>query len=937
MAGRFPGAADVHELWTRVRTGESGLTTLSVDELRAAGVSEAALRSPNYVRRRGVLTDADKWDADFFGVAPKDAELTDPQHRLFLECAWTAIEDAGLDRRRLSQPVGVFAAAGQSAYLYHLLRLGAADTFGHTSVVIRNDKDYLAAWVAYKLGLHGPAMAIQTACSSSLVAVHVACQSLLAGDCDAALVGGVTVRVPPRSGYLYTEGSIDSPDGTCRPFDRNANGTIAGDGVGAVVLVRLEDALTNDDCVWALIASSAVSNDGANKVGFTAPGLRGQALAIHQALTASGRSSDEIGFVEAHGTGTPLGDPIEIRALTRAFATERREYCAIGSIKANVGHLDAAAGITGLIKAVLAVAHGEIPPHANFTEANPAIDFRDTPFYVPRQAAPWPASASPRCAGVSSFGIGGTNAHVILEQAPVRVRDRVDAAPSSLMLVSAKNPRSLDEVTGRLVAHLGEAADEDLSDVAFTLATGRTAFDYRRFAVAGTREEAVAQLGAAGEADRRASGAASARRVAFLFPGQQSLTPGCAEALYSHLPTFREWIDRASDTLMRDGRDDLRALLCRRPSDRDREWAHARLTQTEVVQPALFAIEFAMAQTWREYGVEPVALLGHSLGELVAAAVAGVFDFEQALEAVAIRGRLMQRLPDGSMWAVFGPVERVRAELDPAWDLAVINGPTAAVVSIPADARRDLEAWAGERGFPLVRLSTSHAFHSRMVEPVLADLERAFAGVGRREPAIPVISNVTGTWMTGSEALDSGYWARHARQPVRFDVGFDLIAQAADLLVEVGPGHTLTSLAARMDTRAVAAFGNPERGLASALEGFGSAWGHGAAIDWHRFYAAQRRRRVRLPTYPFQRTRYWYSPVPDARAAAPVADGARPVWSPVAGERAEFHADAEFQGSTDADGLSEIFVRQLAVMREQLDLVAEASGDEASERSRGER
>lgn len=903
MAGRFPGAASVDALWTRIRRGDSCLTTFSLDELRAAGVGTALLASPKYVPRRGVLDDADGWDAEFFGVSPREAELTDPQQRAFLECAWTALEDAGFDPHRVRQPAGVFAAVGFGTYLHHLVRAGAANVFGHTPLLIRNDKDYAASAVAYKLGLQGPAIAVQTACSSSLVAVHAACQSLLEGECDVALAGGATVRVPPRSGYLYEEGGIDSPDGCCRPFDAAANGTIAGDGVAVVVLVRLEDALALGDHIWAVIAGSAVTNDGSAKAGFTAPGVRGQTLAVHNALAASGRSSEEIGYVEAHGTGTRLGDPIEVRALTRAFDTAKRQYCALGSIKAQVGHLDAAAGVTGLVKAVLTLTHGEIPPQVNFTQANPEINFTETPFYVPTQLAPWPADNGTRCAGVSSFGIGGTNAHVVVEEAPPPDAAPRAVLPVHLIPVSARSRAALDTLTARLADRLNQRASGDLPDVAFTLATGRTGFHHRRFVVARDRDEARGRLADEIYRPSRTDRAAGTPpRVAFMFPGQQRLEPGSARELYAHVPVFRDWIDRASQALANSPCDLRTLLLGEERAGVDRAGAEAQLARTECLQPAMFAFQFALAQTWREWGVEPVALIGHSLGEYVAACLAGVFTFDDAVRLVAERGRLMQLSTPGGMWAVIGPVDRVRERLDGRWDLAAVNSPGACVVAAPLDAERDVQAWATEHDFSLVRLPASHAFHSRAMDPVLPNFRGLVKGAIRTAPSVPVISNVTGTWMSAEEATDAEYWVRHARETVQFDNGIVEIARAADLLVEIGPGHVLTSLA-KVHAAAVPALDDRAGSLAAAFEGLGSVWLHGAAVDWNRFYAGRGCKRVRLPTYPFERTRYWYTAPPE-----PVHADAKAV------RRSEPHG---------AGSLETIIARQVKLLQEQLALLSE--------------
>ena len=668
MAGRFPGAADVDAFWSNLRQGTHAITFFSEAELEDAGVPPSALREPGYVRARGVLEGSDLFDAEFFGISPREAEVMDPQHRVFLEAAWEALEDAGYDPGGVPSAVGIYAGSSTSHYLTQILlaRPDVVESVGPMQLKLANGQDFLATRAAHKLNLRGPALTVQTGCSTGLVAVHAACQALAAGECDVALAGGVSIDLEQARGYRYTPGGLSSPDGHCRAFDARAAGTVGGNGVALVVLKRLEDALADGDAIRAVIRGSAVNNDGARKVGFTAPSVDGQAAVIGEALGVAGVHPDTVGYVEAHGSGTELGDPVEVAALTQAFGpTARRQFCALGSVKTSIGHLDAASGAAGLVKAALAVQHGEIPASLHFTAPNPRIDFAGSPFFVNTALRPWPADGTPRRAGVSSFGIGGTNAHVVLEEAPAP-EPAAPGRPWQLLALSARTPEALEAATDRLAAHLRAHPEQALADVAWTLQAGRRAFGHRRALVVREGEDAADALESRARGRGFTAHAPEAPQpVAFLFPGIGSQHPGMGRGLYDTEPAYRETVDRCAEILrprlgwdLREvlfpagteedaepGKMDLRALLGRARAAPDA--AAERMYGALAGQVSLFVTEYALARLWMHWGVRPAAMIGHSLGEYVAATVAGVWSLEDALAVVAERGRLVEETPAG--------------------------------------------------------------------------------------------------------------------------------------------------------------------------------------------------------------------------------------------------------------------------------------------------
>ena len=908
MAGRFPGAESVEELWLNLVAGKESVSFFSDDELAESGLDAKRLRSEgHYVAARGVLKDADCFDSAFFGVNPKEADVMDPQQRLFLEVCWAALEHAGYAPNTLASG-GVFAGATFNTYHQHVLqpRPDLLELIGHELVMFGNEKDYLATRVAYKFGLKGPAINVSTACSTSLVAVAQACQSLLLYQCDVALAGGSSVTVPQKRGYYHDEGNIGSADGHTRTFDAQSSGTAFSNGVAVVVLKRLADAVKDGDRIYAVIKSAALNNDGAQRVSFGAPGVEGQSEAIAMAHALAGVDPETITYVEAHGTATPLGDPIEVAALTKAFrlGTQAKQFCGLGSLKSNLGHLDVAAGVTGLIKVALSLHHRILPPSLHFTTPNPKLDLENSPFYVNATRQDWSVRpGTPRRAAVSSFGTGGTNAHVVLEEAP----DLAASGPSrpwQLLLMSAKTPGALDRATTNLSLHLkrlaepgsAEDAAQELADTAFTLQTGRSAFIHRRIVACSDAVDASAAL-ETNDAKRVFTYKQQLNEppVVFMFPGQGAQYPGMGASLYRCEPVFRDTVDRCAELLRPLLEMDLRTVLFpARGSDKD---AAELLKQTRLTQPALFTIEYSLAKLWMSWGIRPTAMIGHSVGEYVAGCLAGVFSLEDVITLVARRGALVQAQPGGAMLAVRLPEKDVVSLLHGQLAVAAVNAPSLCVVAGPHEAIADLEQHLGTQGVVTRHLHTSHAFHSPMMEPVLAPFTELLRNVKLSEPTIPYVSNVTAQWITPAEATSADYWASHVRDTVRFADGLtELTKDPRNILLEVGPGQTLTTLARQHPSKAADQLvlaslpltGDEEpRGI---LETLGRLWMAGAEVDWQGFYAEERRRRTVLPTYPFERKRHWPDSVPAAAghalAAAPAVlaepSAAAPMTAPTA-------------------------------------------------------
>jgi acyl transferase domain-containing protein len=868
MAGRFPGAENVEEFWRNLRDGVESVSYVTDEELRAGGFDPALARHKRFVRAAAVLQGADMFDAGFFGINPREAQVMDPQHRLFLECAWEALESAGYDPETYKGLIGMYAGQGISTYLLHNL-MSRPDLEGAVSsmqAILANDKDYVTTRVSYKLNLRGPSFTVQTACSTSLVAISLACQSLLNYQCDIALAGGVTASLSNRYGYFYQEGDILSPDGHCRAFDAKAQGTVWGGGLGIVVLKRLSDALADGDFIHAVIRGSAVNNDGSAKIGYTAPGVAGQAEVIAMAQAMASVDPETITYVEAHGTGTLLGDPVEIAGLTQAFRakTQRKNFCAVGSLKTNVGHLDTAAGVAGLIKAVMALKHRMIPPSLHFEQPNPEIDFANSPFYVNTTLREWPTeNGHPRRAGVSAYGIGGTNAHVIVEEAPV-LQPSGPARPWQLLVLSGKSNTAGSALAERLAEYLQQNPDANLADAAYTLQAGRRALSHRSILVCS--DVADAWSGLTTEASSRLISAVKSPRepkVVFMFPGQGAQYAKMGSGLYQTEPTFREHLDRCAAGLLPYIGLDLREALFGPDGSTD-------LAQTCITQPALFSIEFALAQLWMEWGIRPEAMIGHSIGEYTAACLAGVFSLEEGLELVATRGRLMQQMPPGTMFAAIASPQDIQPFLqNNGISIAAINGPGVCVLSGPGDEMDALERKLIESGLSTQRLYTSHAFHSAMMDPILESFTAVVSKIKLNPPTIPFVSNLTGAWITPQEATDPAYWARHLRGTVRFSDGIQLLLQEEDrVLLEVGPGRTLNTLVrqhadnaknrVRLSSLRHALEQQPD--VAFILNSLGRLWLAGVEVDWPGFHRHERRRRVPLPTYPFERQRFWIDP-----------------------------------------------------------------------------
>ncbi|MEG4342107.1 type I polyketide synthase [Microcoleus sp. A003_D6] len=925
MAGRFPGAKNVDEFWLNLCDEVESISVFSDEELRDGGVEDSWLNDSNYVKAGFVLDDIEMFDASFFGMLAKEAEITDPQHRLFLECAWEALENAGYDPEKYAGLAGVYAGANMSTYLLNniISNRDLLQSMGYLPLGIGNNQDFLATRISYKLNLKGPSINVNTACSTSLVAVHSACRGLLSYECDLALAGGVSIQVPQKEGYFYQESGIFSTDARTRAFDAKAGGTTFGNGVGIVVLKRLEDALADGDRIDAVIKGSAINNDGSAKVSYTAPSVSGQAKVIAQAQAIARFAPETITYIETHGTGTSLGDPIEIRALQEVFGaqTKKKGFCAIGSVKTNVSHLNTAAGITGLIKTVLALKHQKIPASLHFEKPNPEIDFANSPFYVNTTLCEWKTDGIPRRAGVSSFGIGGTNAHVVLEEFPNLKVAGEKERKYQLLVLSAKTSSALETATANLATHLKQHPDLNLADVAYTLQVGRKVFDYRRMLVCENINSAVQALTLKTEEKGNKKilipdilhshyEDSGSRPIVFMFSGQGVQYANMARELYQTESTFTRAIDDCCELLIPHLGIDLRTVLY--PSEVGEEEAAQQLKQTYITQPVLFIIEYALAQLWMSWGVLPEAAIGHSIGEYVAATLAGVFSLKDALILVTTRGRLMQQLPAGAMLAV--PLSEKEIELNEELSIAVINAPSLCVVSGSIKAVDELQNRLIDKGLDCRRLHTSHAFHSEMMEPILEPFIAEVRKVKLKAPQIPFISNVSGTWITEKEATDPNYWGKHLRQTVRFSEGIaELLKEPKRILLEVGPGRTLSSFAREhleRDTQTIvlSSLRHPkdyQSDIAFLLNALGRLWLAGVSVNWAEFYRHERRDRIPLPTYPFERKRYWIEPsnsaVPDKKIT-----------------QVDNTIEEENVGDRE---IEEIMAQQMEIMSQQLDIL----------------
>ena len=872
MAGRFPGANNIEKYWENLRDGVETIVTYTDDELRAAGVSEKLLQNPNYVKSGAPIDDLEMFDAGFFGFSPRDAAIMDPQHRHFIEISWEALEHAGYDPSRYDGSIGVFGGSGHNIYMpYNLLTNPALmESVGfflvrHTS----NDKDFLVTRVSYLFDLKGPSVNVQTACSTSLVAIHLGVQSLLNRETDIVLAGGVTFELPHHQGYMYEEGEILSPDGHCRAFDADSKGTRFGSGAGVVVLKRLDEAIEDGDTIHAVIKGSAINNDGSNKVNYLAPSVDGQAAAINEALMLANVDPETVTYVETHGTGTPIGDPIEVTALTMAYGaeTDQKQFCGIGSVKPNIGHLDTAAGVAGFIKAVQALKHKQIPASLNYSQPNPSIDFENSPFYVNAELQDWKTDGFPRRAGVSSLGVGGTNAHIILEEAP-EVEQSDEADGYQLLTLSARTTVALDQMTTNLAEFLHQHPDVNLADVAYTLQLGRKQLSERRVVAAQDVAEAEAVL-ESGDWKRILSQKAVADdlSVVFMFPGGGAQYPNMGRDLYESEPVYRECIDRCLDLVQTQVDVDLGALMF--PDDDGVEEAAQLLQRPSLSLPAIFMTELALAELWLSWGIEPVAMTGHSMGEYTAACLAGVLSVADALSIVTLRGKLFETLPEGGMISVPLPEAEVKPLLIEDLDIAVINSPDSCVVSGRVAAIEKMEAIFEAKEINARRVKIQVAAHSAMLDDILETFDQHLQKIQFNAPERPFISNVSGTWADPQEVVTPTYWVTHLRHTVRFADGVKTLMQEGNrLFLEVGPGQTLSSLTrqhpAKQETHAiVSSLRHRKEAVSDALfiqQALGQLWLAGVNVPWTLLHEESFRHRIPLPTYPFEHQRYWIEP-----------------------------------------------------------------------------
>lgn len=866
MSGRFPGADSVEAFWNNLKSGIESVSFFNYEQLKTMGIDEHLLDNPKFVAADAVLNDIDLFDARFFNMSPREAEITDPQHRLFLESAWELMERAGYAPQKYHGRVGVYAGSALSGYMMRNLKsnTGLIEQVGTFKTMLANDKDFLSTKVSYQMGFTGPSINVNTLCSSSAVAIHLACEALLNYQCDIAMAGGVSIQVTRNESFFYQEGKIGSPDGHCRAFDERAAGTVSGSGLGLVALKRLTEAEADRDNILAIIKGTAINNDGNQKASYTAPSSDGQAEVITEALELAGVDARTVTYIEAHGTGTHLGDPIEITGLTKAFAqhTDDKQFCAVGSVKTNIGHLVTAGGVASVIKTVLALQNKQIPASLNFERPNPKIDFDNSPFFVNTELRDWQGYEDyPLRAGVSSFGIGGTNAHIILEQASDR-----PATPQVhscyLIPLSAKTATALETMRENLLQHLRESSSQfSLSDVAYTLQLGRNDFEYRSVMVASDYPTLFTQLqGENFDGCYQGQQKDTERSVVFMFPGQGSQYHGMGAQLYLEEPCFREHFDHCCELIKLHSDLDIKDCIF----NQDQEQGNALLKNTALTQPALFAIEYALAKLWQHFGVYPESMIGHSIGEIVAACLSGVFSLEDAVKIVVSRGAIMNQMPVGAMLSVSLGAEEVTELLNDELWLAAENSSHLCVLSGTETAICNVEAVLTSRNIKCRRIQTSHAFHSGLMDAALPKFRQTLQSITFGKVSTPFISNVTGDWITQNQACSVEYWLNHLRQPVKFASGIGTLAGDANrILLEVGPGTVLSQLVRQSKVYSLKAINclPAANSLASEymtlLQALAQLWLKGVSPDWQKVHDGDSPSRVVLPTYPFERKRYW--------------------------------------------------------------------------------
>jgi phthiocerol/phenolphthiocerol synthesis type-I polyketide synthase E len=866
MAGRFPGASNINQFWLNLQNGIESGTDLTTAELDASGVPPEVYSNPRYVRRAAILSDIDLFDASFFGYSPTEAAIIDPQQRFFLECAWEALENAGYNVEGYDGSIGVYAGMGMSSYLLNNLYHNITDMSDFLPLMFANMSDTLSTRVSYKLNLRGPSISVQSGCSTSLVAVHVAVQALLSGECTMALAGGVSINVPQKIGYLYADGSPSSPDGYCRAFDADAKGVHMGSAVGIVVLKRYVDAIAEGDNVLAIIKGSAVNNDGARKIGYMAPSVEGQAAVIAEALAIANVSADSISYVEAHGTGTELGDPVEVKALTKAFRlqTEAKGYCGLGSVKTNIGHLDTAAGIAGFIKTVLALQHKKIPPSLNFKTPNPRIDFPNTPFYVNTVLKPWLSKdGMPLRAGISALGIGGTNAHVILEESPAFKFDKKDDG-WYLFPLSARTTTALEQATNNIKQYLENNPDINLSDVVYTLSVGRKTFKYRRVLVCQNVKETIAAIE---NQDQRYVTTEVAsdedRSIVFMFPGQGAVYKNIAKEFYDKVPVFREALSACAEIVSVYLGLDLRKIFY------DEEIAGDKyFNDLTIMQVGFFSLEYALAKTWLDWGIEPTAMVGFSLGEYVVATLSEVITLEEALKLVILRAMLSKKLPAGANIIVKTAVAKIRPYLQGSLSIAAVSLPTVCIISGLPDDIDNFKLQLEQKGIVYVVLPIPYAAHSSLMDPILSEFRDQVKQIEFKPPKMPYVSCVTGNWAR-EEVVDPEHWVAHLRNTVQFSEAMTkVLSQKNSIFLEVSPEVILGPIVKKHPLlkeshvllSSLHESAKNKSAVQMMLTTFGKLWAYGTTVNWNNLYRGEKRLRIPLPSYPFERVRYWAEP-----------------------------------------------------------------------------